>query len=77
MQCGCSVIFGARAAAYNLLAMKTAMKNIVRTCLIAISFCREVARAINRLATFAHAMSNTPAVSAISTHNGFVRRGRK
>ena len=44
---------------------------------IAISFCREVALAIKRLATFAQAISNTPPVIAISTHNGLLSERRK
>ena len=44
---------------------------------IAISFCRDAARAINRLATFAHAISNTPPVSAINTQSGVDSISRK
>ena len=38
----------------------------------AISLCRPVARAISRLATFAHAISSTSPTIAISTQSGFV-----
>jgi len=35
-----------------------------------ISFCRDAARAMSRLATFAHAMSSTPATMPSSSHSG-------